>query len=260
MIVHLCREDFDAAYNLTAKHAASITGGNVSAHLVQRVRERNGLLKAVPWKKKFGKIKSNYSHVVSVDVVREQGEHIFGFIQDRTKVVYHHHAKAQTAQEAVFGLQQYIERYGKPDAVRCDNGSEFKGVFKDFLNDEKIHPLRPLPYNPKANGFIERYFRTLRNDLFRKLTSRNIPVSQEVLNDFAFLWNHCRNVGSTGKTPGELASIVVPTKELERFQIEKKTIGNWTFWHIEGIHGFMHAYLRVELLRLEELNQGQKIA
>jgi len=110
LIVHLCKDDFDASHNTIAKHAASITNEKVSAHLVIRVRERNGLKKETPSSKKMGKIRSSFDHTVSVDVVREQAQHIFGFIQDKTKISYHYHATAQTAAQAVIGLEEYIKK------------------------------------------------------------------------------------------------------------------------------------------------------
>jgi hypothetical protein len=246
---------------VTAKHAAVITGDNVSANLVIGVRKRNGLEKKLNRPKSTQKIQSRYLHTVSIDVVRESGSKIFGFIQDKTKVVYHHLADFQTAEEAKAGLQQYIAMYGKPNAVRSDHGSEFQSVFAAYLKAEDIAHLRPLPYNPRANGFIERYFRTLRKALFFRLKKRSIKVTQMILDDFAFLWNHCRQVaGRGGKTPAELAGLSFPQAMLERFKLEKQTVGRWTFWHIEGVQGLLHAYLPEKMLRFEEPTGQKKIA
>ena len=108
LIVHLCKEDFDASLNATAKHLTSITGKGVSPNLVKGVRKRNGLVKEPGKKKNSGKIKSSYGHTVSVDIVREQGEHIFGFIQDKIKVVYHYLASEHNSEQAVQALKNYI--------------------------------------------------------------------------------------------------------------------------------------------------------
>ena len=261
LIVHLVKQEFDASYNVTAKHAAMITGDKVSANLVKGVRKRNGLQKKTVSKKKFTAIKSHDHHVVSVDVVRVEGTRIFGFIQDKTKAVYHHLASAQTSKEACKGLKQYIIQYGKPDAVRSDHGSEFRGELRAFLKSEGIRHVMPLPYNPKANGFIERYFRTLRKTLFRRLKARLIKISQTILDEFAFIWNYCRQSDKqTGKTPAEMLGLSFPSKMLERFRIAKQSAGSWTFWHIQGVHGLLHAYLREEMLQNPELNGQQKIA
>lgn len=252
----MVQDDFGASYNLTAKHAASITGKKISANLVKGVRNRNGLQKTNPEAKAYGKIRSSYTKVVSMDVVRVEGQHIFGMIQDKTKLVYHYSAVAQTAEEAVQALKSYIEKYGKPEAVRCDNGSEFQVVFKAFLDDNNIKSLRPLPYNPRANGFIERYFRTLRQHLFRKLQLNHFKVDQTVLDDFALIWNYCRQVRKTGQTPAQLAGLSLTQEMLSRFKIERCQVHNWTFWHIRGIHDLLHAYLPEKMLQIE----GKKTA
>ena len=238
---------------------ASITGKGVSPNLVKGVRKRNGLVKEPGKKKNSGKIKSSYGHTVSVDVVREQGEHIFGFIQDKTKVVYHYLASEHNLEQAVQALKNYIKLYGKPDAVRSDNGSEFKGEFLAFLNEKGIKPMRPLPYNPGANGFIERYFRTLRKDLFRKLRANHLLVSQKCLDEFAFIKNHCSTVGKTGQTPAEMARLENNTKLPENFQFEQVSMHDWNFWHIKGIHGLMHAYVRVGKLQFDRVKSQAKI-
>ncbi|MCP4754729.1 MAG: transposase family protein [Proteobacteria bacterium] len=261
MIVHLVKQDFGAPYNVTAKHAAMITGEKVSANLVKGIRRRNGLQKETKSKGPFKPIRTSYGHVVSVDVVREDGVRIFGFIQDKTKAVYHHLAEEQTSREALNGLKKYISLYGRPDAVRSDHGKEFHGEFEGFLKLEGIKHIMPLPYNPKANGFIERYFRTLRKTLFRRLKSRSKRITQTILDDFAFLWNHCRQASTKdGKTPAELLGLGFPPEMLERFRFEKQTIGRWTFWHIQGVYGLLHAYLRIETLQIEEQNRAKKIA
>lgn len=250
--------DFDASLNLTAKHAAMIIGKPVSANLVKGVRARNNLKKQVVKKTNSShKIKTSYQHVVSIDVIREDGQKIFGMIQDKTKLAYQYLGCAHTAEEALNALKEYISLYGKPDAVRSDNGSEFKNVFDAFLKNNGISHIRSLPYNPGANGFIERYFRTLRKDLFRKLKKRFIKITQKILGDYAFLWNHCRQMkGKMGQTPAQLAGVKLPEKMLKRFQIEKQTVGSWTFWHIKGVHGLLHAYLRENMLS----NEGQKVS
>ena len=80
------------------------------------------------------------------------------------------------------------------------------------------------PYNPAANGFIERYFRTLRKDLFRKLKANHLVVSQASLDDFPFIKNHCSSVGKTGKTPVELAGRLNDIEIPNHFELEKVKI------------------------------------
>ena len=66
--------------------------------------------------------------------------------------------------------------------------------------------------------------------------------------------------GKNGKTPAELAGSIFPINMLVRFKLEKQSVGRWTFWHIEGVHGLLHAYLRGGALQFEELNGQKKIS
>ena len=261
-MIHLVKSQEDASLNETARHAAIITGQPVSANLVKGVRKRNNLEKAELKKEKSNrKIKTSYEHVVSIDVVEENKQKVFGLIRDKKKVTYHYLGTAHTAAEAVIALKEYIALYGKPDAVRSDNGSEFRGEFADYLKREGIKPLKTRPYNPKANGFIERYFRTLRKSLFRRLKVRHLRLTQSILDDFAFLWNYLRPLPNQGwKTPAELAGLDLPCEMFNRFQMVQETIGKWTYWHITGVQNLLHAYLRIEMLPNLGVNLGQKIA
>ncbi len=85
--------------------------------------------------------------------------------------------------------------------------------------------------------------------MFRKLKSKHIKATQAILDEYLFLWNFYRNVPSKGKTPGELAKISIPSEMLGHFSIQKEQIYHWVFWHIEGIHNLMHAYLREDMLK-----------
>ena len=46
--------------------------------------------------------------MVSIDAVREAGSKLFGFIQDKSKVVYHYLADDQTAAETKADLMKYL--------------------------------------------------------------------------------------------------------------------------------------------------------
>jgi hypothetical protein len=95
-------------------------------------------------------------------------------------VTYHYLGAAHTAAEAVIATEKHIALYEKPDALRSDNSLEFCGEFADYLKKEDIKLLKMKPYNPKANDFFERYFRTLRKELFRRLKVRLLRLTQSI--------------------------------------------------------------------------------
>ena len=56
-------------------------------------------------------------------------------------------------------------RYGKPEYIRCDNGSEFKArLLQDWLRTIQVKPIYIHPGSPWENGCNERFNGTLRHE------------------------------------------------------------------------------------------------
>ena len=63
-------------------------------------------------------------------------------------------------------LEIIISKYGKPQTIRMDNGTEFTShVFKDWAKENGIALLFIQPGKPAQNGLIERFNRTYREDI-----------------------------------------------------------------------------------------------
>ena len=63
-------------------------------------------------------------------------------------------------------LDQLIEIYGKPAAIRCDNGPELtSGVFTEWCKSRDIDIHFIQPGKPDQNAFIERFNRTYRQEV-----------------------------------------------------------------------------------------------
>jgi len=66
-----------------------------------------------------------------------------------------------SARTALGCLQQFISDYGHPSTISCDNGSQFKGVFKAFTDLIGVETLNIHPYSHQENGIVERANRTI---------------------------------------------------------------------------------------------------
>lgn len=63
-------------------------------------------------------------------------------------------------------LDEIIETYGKPRAIRCDNGPEFVSIhFEQWAKTNEIAIKYIQPGKPNQNGYIERFNRTYREDV-----------------------------------------------------------------------------------------------
>jgi hypothetical protein len=59
----------------------------------------------------------------------------------------------------------WLSRYPRPEYLGYDGGSEFKSVFDDMRQNYGMGKAQSTPYNPQANGVIERVHQVLNNCL-----------------------------------------------------------------------------------------------
>ena len=97
---------------------------------------------------------------------------------------------------------QWILRYGTPEALLTDNGTQFtSAAFATFCQEHTIRHARITPYNPQAN-MAERVIRDLKQGL-RILTDGKEKAWVEKLQQVAFAMKTKVN-SSTGLSPAEL--------------------------------------------------------
>ena len=62
-------------------------------------------------------------------------------------------------------LAKIYDVHGHPERLQSDNGGEFKKHVNEYCRTNKIQQIRCRPYNPKAQGVVERSHRVLRQKL-----------------------------------------------------------------------------------------------
>ena len=76
---------------------------------------------------------------------------------------------AATVAENLFA--HWISRFGVPHTVITDQGRQFESfLFRDLARLLGFQRCRTTPYHPQANGFVERFHRTLKSALVVPLT------------------------------------------------------------------------------------------
>ncbi len=102
-------------------------------------------------------------------------------------------------------LDRIIEWRGKPDAIRCDNGSEFtsKKTIK-WAADNGIELRFIEPGKPQQNAYIERFNRTVRYDWLGQYQFSNLSTLQDFSTRWLWKYNHERpNMALGGFTPSQ---------------------------------------------------------
>ena len=99
-------------------------------------------------------------------------------------------------------MEQLIELYGKPDALRLDNGSELTShAFVDWAKDRRIALRFIEPGKPNQNAYIERFNRTYRDEVLGAYLFESIEQVQQITDAWLIEYNELRPHDSLGRVP-----------------------------------------------------------
>ncbi len=88
------------------------------------------------------------------------------------------------------------------DEVMSDNGSNFRSrIFAQALATRAIRHIRTRPYQPQANGKVERFNRTMADEFLYAFTFRSENERRRRLDRWVHDYNHHRNHTAVGGPP-----------------------------------------------------------
>ena len=95
------------------------------------------------------------------------GKQLIAFIDDHSRFIVHaEYFENATTENTILAFANAISRYGKPDAILTDNGTQFTparseaGPFTRFCETNRIKHILGRVHHPQTNGKIERWFGT----------------------------------------------------------------------------------------------------
>lgn len=90
-----------------------------------------------------------------------------------------------------------VSVFGKPTAIRCDNGSEFKGAFAAYCEAREIRRIHTSPYTSHSNGQVERMHHVVQQLLRRCLVTLPPASWVDLLPDVQLAINvtHSKSIG-----------------------------------------------------------------
>jgi putative transposase len=99
-------------------------------------------------------------------------------------------------------MSQLIEVYGKPEAIRLDNGPELTAeVFVEWAARHGVKLLFIQPGKPNQNAFIERFNRSFRQEVLDAWLFNAVSEVQTAADDWLTDYNECRPHDSLGSVP-----------------------------------------------------------
>ena len=106
-------------------------------------------------------------------------------------------------------LEAVIERRGKPETIRCDNGPELTSRhFLSWCEERKIQLIHIQPGRPMQNGHVESFNGRLRDECLNANWFRNLVDAKEKIEAW-HEYNSERPHSSLGyRTPNEFAEVL----------------------------------------------------
>lgn len=111
---------------------------------------------------------------------------------------------------------QAFEEYGLPDSILSDNGSQFAGFrqgitqFERYLMDLDILPIHSRIYHPQTQGKIERFHRTMKQEILRQIP-QDLVEADRLFQYWRWKYNEIRPHEALGRKPP--ASVYHPSSK-----------------------------------------------
>jgi hypothetical protein len=120
-----------------------------------------------------------------------------------SKFAYVETLKSKTEKEVADAFED-IFKSGTPRKLVTDNGGEFNnGTFAALMKRHQITHINTSPYNPKANGMIERFNKTLKSKIQKFMDHYDSKHYIDALPDLVSNYNTTKH-RTTRKTPKEV--------------------------------------------------------
>ena len=127
-----------------------------------------------------------------------------------------------TATATVRIFADMVARYGAPNMVMTDNGTQFtSSEFNDFCAENGIEHKTSAPYHPQSNGQVERFVDSFKRSLLKMKGEYPVPDAMRI---FLQTYRQTPSVVCGGRTPAELflgrrvrtrIDLIVPVKRPE---------------------------------------------
>ena len=169
--------------------------------------------------------------------------------------------RLSTANVVIPVFLEVFREYGMPDSILSDNGAQFAGFkkgytqFERWLMDLNILPIHGRIKHPQTQGKIERFHRTMKQELLNHTHIVNIEDAQNKLCIWRDKYNNIRpHEALNMRTPGE---VYEPSQRQYRETIEKFEYGGEH--HVIKVNSWGYARFAHHQIYLSETMANQYI-
>jgi putative transposase len=147
---------------------------------------------------------SDVLHGPSVEMEgRQRKTYLIAFIDDHSRLIpYGAFYLSESIGSFLTALEQAFLTRGLPRKLYVDNGAAFRSKhLEHILASLGIALVHSRPYKPQGRGKIERFFRTVREEVVNRFVGSKLEDLNGVFSDWLNTKYHTRNHGTTGETP-----------------------------------------------------------
>lgn len=152
-----------------------------------------------------------------------------------------------TANVVIACFEQAFKEYGRPDSVLSDNGAQFAGFrrgitqFEKWLMNFDVLPIHERVKHPQTQGKIERFHRTLKDELLRYRQFSDIEDADRSLQQWRNKYNNIRPHEALGlRCPAEIYEpyrrtydgIILPYEYSGDYRVIK--VNSWGYLRFNG--------------------------
>jgi len=222
---------------------------------VNNILKRNGLisLEASQARRPFKRFEREHSNDLwqadfKGDILMADGNKCYplGIIDDHSRYALLIEPK-HNQKGVLHNFIQTFQKYGLPQSILTDNGSTFSGFnrgytqFERALMDQDILPIHGRVYHPQTQGKIERFYRSMVDELLKFHRLQNFGEAIELLEQWRLIYNHERPHEALGDrcpaqiyTPSERSyqEEVLPYDYSSQYRVYR--INNWGYLRFAG--------------------------
>ncbi|MEW6711634.1 MAG: DDE-type integrase/transposase/recombinase [Candidatus Riflebacteria bacterium] len=141
---------------------------------------------------------------------RKRKTYLLAIIDDASRyVVVANFHLAESVETLMINMRTAIQRFGIPMRFYTDNGSSYRSqILRQLGQRFNIAMPHTPPYTPQGRGKIERFFRTVREQLMARIDEKTLPGLNRKLHEWLALYHNAPHSGIEMESPFTKRSVI----------------------------------------------------